>query len=78
MTPRSPCAAQPSFPARGRQRCCSGRFGRARVASGEARWQGPGLALETRLVTPFHHLLVNNLVANITNFTIWFALTFYV
>lgn len=29
-------------------------------------------------MTPFHHLLVNNLVANITNFTIWFALTFYV
>ncbi|AAK22368.1 MFS transporter [Caulobacter vibrioides] len=34
--------------------------------------------METRFVTPFHHLLVNNLVANITNFTIWFALTFYV
>jgi len=29
-------------------------------------------------VTPFHHLLANNLVANITNFTVWFALTFYV
>lgn len=29
-------------------------------------------------MTPFHHLLVNNLVANVTNFTIWFALTFYV
>ena len=27
---------------------------------------------------PFHHLLANNLVANITNFTVWFALTFYV
>ena len=26
----------------------------------------------------FHHLLGNNLVANITNFTVWFALTFYV
>lgn len=26
----------------------------------------------------FHHLLANNLVANITNFTVWFALTFYV
>ncbi|QUM70941.1 MFS transporter [Sphingopyxis granuli] len=26
---------------------------------------------------PFHHLLVNNLVANITNFTVWFALTFW-
>lgn len=29
-------------------------------------------------MTPFHHLLANNLVANITNFTVWFALTFYV
>jgi DHA3 family multidrug efflux protein-like MFS transporter len=29
-------------------------------------------------VTAFHHLLVNNLVANITNFTVWFALTFWV
>lgn len=29
-------------------------------------------------MTPFHQLLVNNLVANITNFTVWFALTFYV
>lgn len=26
---------------------------------------------------PFHHLLTNNLVANITNFTVWFALTFW-
>jgi len=25
----------------------------------------------------FHHLLANNLVANITNFTVWFALTFW-
>lgn len=29
-------------------------------------------------MTPFHHLLGNNLVANITNFTVWFALTFWV
>lgn len=29
-------------------------------------------------MTPFHHLLVNNLVANITNFTVWFALTFWI
>ena len=29
-------------------------------------------------MTPFHHLLANNLVANITNFTAWFALTFWV
>lgn len=29
-------------------------------------------------MSPFHHLLGNNLVANITNFTVWFALTFYV
>ncbi len=29
-------------------------------------------------MTPFHHLLINNLVANITNFTVWFALTFWV
>ncbi|MCM3419619.1 MFS transporter [Sphingopyxis alaskensis] len=28
-------------------------------------------------MSPFHHLLVNNLVANITNFTVWFALTFW-
>lgn len=28
-------------------------------------------------MTPFHHLLVNNLVANITNFTVWFAITFW-
>ncbi|WP_428682125.1 MFS transporter [Sphingopyxis sp.] len=26
---------------------------------------------------PFHHLLANNLVANVTNFTVWFALTFW-
>lgn len=26
----------------------------------------------------FHHLLVNNLIASITNFTVWFALTFWV
>lgn len=26
---------------------------------------------------PFHHLLANNLVANTTNFTVWFALTFW-
>lgn len=29
-------------------------------------------------MSPFHHLLGNNLVANITNFTVWFALTFWV
>jgi DHA3 family multidrug efflux protein-like MFS transporter len=29
-------------------------------------------------MTVFHHLLGNNLVANITNFTVWFALTFWV
>ena len=29
-------------------------------------------------MTPFHHVLANNLVANITNFTVWFALTFWV
>lgn len=27
---------------------------------------------------PFHQLLANNLVANITNFTVWFALTFWI
>jgi len=26
----------------------------------------------------FHQLLANNLVANITNFTVWFAVTFWV
>ena len=29
-------------------------------------------------MTPFHHLLANNLVANITNYTVWFAITFWV
>lgn len=29
-------------------------------------------------MTPFHHLLINNLIANVTNATVWFALTFYV
>ena len=29
-------------------------------------------------MTPFHQILANNLVANITNFTVWFALTFWV
>jgi DHA3 family multidrug efflux protein-like MFS transporter len=29
-------------------------------------------------VTPFHQILGNNLVANITNFTVWFAVTFWV
>ena len=28
-------------------------------------------------MTPFHHVLANNLVANITNYTVWFALTFW-
>lgn len=27
---------------------------------------------------PFHQILANNLVANITNFTVWFALTFWI
>ena len=27
---------------------------------------------------PFHHLLANNLVANVTNYTVWFAVTFWV
>lgn len=27
---------------------------------------------------PFHHLLINNLVANVANFTVWFALTFWI
>jgi MFS transporter, DHA3 family, multidrug efflux protein len=29
-------------------------------------------------MTAFYHLLANNLIANITNFTVWFALTFWV
>jgi len=29
-------------------------------------------------MTPFHHVLGNNLVANVTNFTVWFAITFWV
>lgn len=28
-------------------------------------------------MTPFHHLVANNLLANVTNFTVWFALTFW-
>lgn len=28
-------------------------------------------------MSPFHHLLANNLAANVTNFTVWFALTFW-
>ena len=27
---------------------------------------------------PFHQILANNLVANVTNFTVWFAVTFWV
>ncbi len=30
------------------------------------------------MMKPFHHLLVNTLIANVTNFTVWFALTFWV
>lgn len=30
------------------------------------------------MLKPFHQILANNLVANITNFTVWFALTFWV
>ena len=26
---------------------------------------------------PFHRILVNNLVQNVTNFTVWFALVFW-
>lgn len=29
-------------------------------------------------MSPFHHILGNNLVANITNFTVWFAVTFWI
>lgn len=29
-------------------------------------------------MTPFHQILGNNLVANVTNYTVWFALTFWV
>src|SRR5687768_11459431 len=29
-------------------------------------------------MSPFHLILGNNLVANITNFTVWFAITFWV
>ena len=29
-------------------------------------------------MSPFHQILGNNLVANITNFTVWFAVTFWV
>lgn len=29
-------------------------------------------------MSPFHQILANNLIANITNFTVWFALTFWI
>ena len=29
-------------------------------------------------MTPFHLILGNNLVANVTNFTVWFAVTFWI
>lgn len=29
-------------------------------------------------MSPFYHLLANNLIANITNFTVWFAVTFWI
>ena len=29
-------------------------------------------------MSPFHQILGNNLIANVTNFTVWFALTFWV
>lgn len=29
-------------------------------------------------MSAFHHLLANNLVANVTNFTVWFAVTFWI
>lgn len=29
-------------------------------------------------MTAFHHLLANNLVANVTNYTVWFAVTFWI
>ena len=29
-------------------------------------------------MSPFHQILGNNLVANVTNFTVWFAITFWV
>jgi len=29
-------------------------------------------------MTPFHQILGNNLVANVTNFTVWFAVTFWI
>ena len=28
-------------------------------------------------MTPFHLILVNNLIQNVTNFTVWFALVFW-
>ena len=31
-----------------------------------------------RAMTPFHLILVNSLIQNVTNFTVWFALTFWV
>jgi len=36
-------------------------------------------ALEAGIeMKPFHQILANNLVANVTNFTVWFAITFWI
>lgn len=38
----------------------------------------PSISFDWRPMSPFHHILGNNLVANVTNFTVWFAVTFWV
>ncbi len=39
---------------------------------------GPGHVSRRRQAAAFHHLLVNTLVASVVNFTVWFAVTFWV
>lgn len=44
-------------------------------------WGKPSCAVENAappMNSQFHQILGNNLVANITNFTVWFAVTFWV
>jgi DHA3 family multidrug efflux protein-like MFS transporter len=60
--------------------------GSPEVALAAGRWQARAMSSPSsdppsqpdRSRAVFHHLLANNLVANITNFTVWFALTFWV
>jgi len=39
---------------------------------------GCAFAAQETEMKPFHQILANNLVANVTNFTVWFAITFWI